>query len=79
MFHFFTLLTLIESALLFLIGGVIDIGRSLSFHKLMDHVSKTESDWSFDGHRRAQVKAAPIIMAGVILFVLSFILAYPLN
>lgn len=79
MFHFFTLLTLLQAALLFLIGGALDMGGSLSFHKLMGRVSKTESDWNAVGHRKAQVKAAPIILAGVILFVLSFALAYPLN
>ncbi len=79
MFHFFTLMTLMESALLFLIGGAIDVGGSLSFHKLMSHVSKAQSDWSPQGHRNAQSRTAPIVLAGVILFVLSFALAYPLN
>ena len=79
MFHFFTLLTLIEAALLFVIGGALDVGGSLSFHKMMHHVSKTEGEWSAEGHKSALSRAAPIILAGFILFVLSFALAYPLN
>ena len=79
MYHFFTLMTLMESALLFLIGGAMDVGGSVSFHKLMNHVSKKETDWSTEGHLTAQSRAAPIVLAGVILFVLSFVLAYPLN
>ncbi len=79
MFHFFTLMTLMESALLFLIGGAIDVGGSVSFHKLTNHVSKPERGWSTEGHRNAQSRAAPIVLAGVILLVLSFALAYPLN
>ncbi len=79
MFHFFTLMMLMESSLLFLIGGAMDVGGSVSFQKLMNHVSKTESDWSTKGHRNAQSRAAPIVLAGVILLVLSFALAYPLN
>ncbi len=79
MLHFFTLATLLESAALFLMGGALDVGGSLSFHKLMDHVSKTETEWSAESHRRAQSSAAFLIVAGAILFVLSFALAYPLN
>ncbi len=79
MFHFFTLMMLMESALLFLIGGAVDVGGSVSFRKLMNHVSKTERDWSTEGHRNAQSRAAPTVLAGVILLVLSFALAYPLN
>ncbi len=79
MFHYFTLLTLAEAALLFLLAGVLDIGGSLSFSKLRDHMAKTEKGWSMQEHRRAQSRAAPLIVTGVILFVLSFVLAYPLD
>lgn len=79
MFHYFTLLTLVEAALLFLIGGALDVGGSLSFTKVMNYVGKTNTIWSADGHRRAQSKAAPIIVAGIFFLALSFALAYPLN
>ncbi len=79
MFHFFTLMTLMESALLFLMGGALDVGGSLSFHKMMGHVSKSEKKWNADSHKIAQSRAVPIVLAGVVLFVLSFALAYPLN
>ena len=79
MFHYFTLFTLTEAALLFLAGGALDIGGSLSFRRVMDHVAKKESSWTLDGHRKAQSRALPLIMTGVILLLLSFALAYPLN
>lgn len=79
LFHYFTLFTLAQAALLFLMGGAIDVGGSLSFSKVKAHVSKTESAWSVEGHQKAQSRAAPLIMAGIILFVFSFALAYPLN
>lgn len=79
MFHYFTLFTLAEAALLFLVGGGLDIGGSLSFSRVMDYVSKREGSWTTGGHERAQSRAATFIVAGIILFLLSFALAYPLN
>jgi hypothetical protein len=54
MFHFFTLTTLMEAALLFIMGGALDVGGSLSFHKMMNHVSKTEGEWNAAEHKNAQ-------------------------
>lgn len=79
MMHFFTLITLLESAGFFLVGGAMDVGGSLSFRKLTNNMSKTQSEWSMEDHRQAQSSAAPLIVAGVILLVASFALAYPLN
>jgi hypothetical protein len=79
MFHYFTLFTLVEAAVFFLIGGAVDIGGSLSFRRIMDHVSKKEGAWSTEAHRQAQSRAFPFVVTGIILLVLSFILAYPLN
>lgn len=79
MFHYLTLLTLGEAALLFLVGGGLDIGSSLAFNRLMDYMSKKNTAWSMDEHRKAQWKAAPIIVAGILLLGISYALAYPLN
>jgi hypothetical protein len=79
LFHYFTLFTLAEAALLFLMGGGWDISGSLSFSRIMDHVAKREHAWSVERHRRAQSTATAFIVAGVILLLLSFALAYPLN
>lgn len=79
MFHYFTLVTLGEAALLFIVGGALDVGGSLSFTKVMGHMSKTNTTWNAEGHRKTQSKVVPIILAGILLLVLSFALAYPLN
>jgi len=78
-FHYYTLLTLLESALLFLIGGAQDLSGSLAFTRIFNRISRTDKEWTFNEGRRAQEKAAPLILAGVMLFCLSFILAYPLG
>jgi len=79
LFHFYTLLTLLEAASLFLIGGARDLSGSLGFARIVSRISRTEKAWTFDGHRRAQEKAAPYVVAGIILLCLSFVLAYPLG
>ena len=79
MFHYFTLFTLAQAALLFLAAGALDVTASLSFSKVRGRVTKTEKAWSVEGQRKAQSRAAPFIVTGIILFVLSFALAYPLN
>jgi hypothetical protein len=79
MIHYYTLFTLAEAALLFLVGGAMDVRGSLSFSRVRDHVTKSEKAWSADAHRKAQSKAAPFIVGGLILLALSFALAYPLN
>ena len=77
-FHYYTLLTLLESALLFLIGGAQDLSGSLAFTRILNR-NRTDKEWTFNDGRRAQEKAAPLILAGVMLFCLSFVLAYLLG
>jgi len=77
--HYFTLLSLLEAALLFLIAGAKDLAESLAFTKVTNGTSRAKRTWTFDGHRQAQERAAPYVLAGIFLLVLSFILAYPLG
>jgi hypothetical protein len=79
LFHYYTLLTLVEAALLFLIGGAKDLSESLAFTRILDRINQTNKAWTLDEHRQAQERAAPYVVTGIILLVLSFILAYPLN
>jgi len=79
LFHYYTAVTLVESGLLFLVGGLMDIRGSISFRLTADRVSKVGKDWDVKAHKQAQLKAAPYILAGVQLLAISFILAYPLN
>ncbi len=78
-FHYYTLLTLLQAALLFLIGGAKDLSGSLAFTRIFNDIDKTKKAWMFDGHRQAQERAAPYVVTGTILLVLSFVLAYSLS
>jgi len=77
--HYYTLLTLLQAALLFLIGGAQDLSGSLAFTRILGRISQTEKAWTLDGHRQAQEKAAPYVVTGIVLLCLSFVLAYPLG
>jgi hypothetical protein len=79
LFHYYTLLTLLQAALLFLIGGAKDLSGSLAFTRIFNGINPTKKAWTIDGHRQAQETAAPYVVTGIILLVLSFILAYPLG
>ena len=79
LFHHYTLLTLLEAAFLFLFGGAIDLGGSISYRRISDRINKTQKAWDFNEHRQTQTKAAPYIITGTILLILSFVLAYPLG
>ena len=79
LFHYYTLLTLLQAALLFLIGGAKDLSGSLAFTRIFNDINQTKKSWMFDGHRQAQERAAPYVVTGTILLALSFILAYSLR
>ncbi|MGA8857742.1 MAG: hypothetical protein WB643_11330 [Candidatus Bathyarchaeia archaeon] len=78
LFHYYALIMLGQAGLLFLVGGGLDVGRSLGFARIAHRVNRTKS-WTFSEHKQAQQRAAPYIVTGILLLALSFILAYPLN
>jgi len=77
--RYYTLLTLIQAASLFLVGGAKDLGGSLAFTRVANYITRTNRPWRFEDHEEAQEKAAVYVATGIVLLVLSFILAYPLN
>jgi len=78
-FHNFTLFTLSEAGLLFLIGGAVDIAGSSSFAIVMKKKKDGGEPRNIDEHKGAQSKAATFVVAGLFLLLVSFLLAYPLN
>jgi hypothetical protein len=78
-FHYFTLILLVEAGLLFLIGGAMDFTGSLAYRRLADHASGAEKPWSFGHYTQKQESTLAYVLAGVILMGVSLALAYPLN
>lgn len=79
LFHYFTPVLLGEAGLLFLMGGVADFSGSLAYRRIVDRARGTEKSWSFTRYKQKQVSIAAFVVAAIILLVLSFALAYPLN
>lgn len=76
--HYYTFLTLVQAALMFMVGGAIDL-RESAFTRITNRFNKIENHLRYEKHKQIQAKAAPYIVTGAVLFILSFILAYPLN
>ena len=75
LFHLLTILTLLEAALLFMVGGALDFSRSFAFRRVID-CNKPEKRWTYDHYKQQQASVVPYIVAGVLLFLLSVVLAY---
>jgi len=79
LFHYYTLIMFAQAGLLFLVGGALDVSGSLGFARITDRINGTKKSWSISEHNQAQQIAAPYIVTGILLLVLSFILAYLLK
>jgi hypothetical protein len=79
LFHYFTLLLLIEAGSLFLTGGAVDFTGSLAYRRIADRASRAEKSWSFEHYTQKQQSTAVYVLAGAVLLALSFLFAYPLN
>ena len=77
--RYFTLLILLQAGSLFLVAGAKDLRGSLAFTKVTNYISHRKNVWTFEDHRETQEKAEIYVVSGILLLVLSFILAYPLN
>jgi hypothetical protein len=71
--HYFTLLTLSEAGMLFLAGGAVEWG-----HTWFTRIKK-EKRQSFDQHEKTKLRVATYIAVGTALFLVSYLLSYPLN
>ena len=75
--HLSTLL-LIEAAIAFLVGSVMEMSASLFFGKIREYVFHSDEKWSLEKYDKERSRAIPYIVLGFFLlletFVFSFIL-----
>ena len=76
---YFTLLTMVESAVLFLLGGAQDLAGSLAFSKVIKRINRTKKEWRLEEHVEIHERAAIFVTSGIMLLILSFVLAYSLG
>jgi len=65
---FFPLLLLLESGLIFLVGGAVALSSSIFPSKIREHVFHSEEKWSKEKLKRGEARANLYILAGFFLF-----------
>jgi hypothetical protein len=68
---FLSLLLLLESGLVLLIGGSIAMSSSIFVSKIREHIFHSEEKWSKEKQKRSEVRANLYILAGIFLFLES--------
>jgi hypothetical protein len=73
--HFSTLL-LIETAIAFLLGSVLEMSASLFFGKIREYVFHSEKKWSLETYDKERRKAIPCIFLGFLLLIETFFFSF---
>ncbi len=70
---FFSLILLLDSGIIFLIGGLIAMSSSIFPSKVREHVLHSDEKWSQETHKKSEKKANLYILAGILLFLESLV------
>lgn len=73
---FLTLMLLLDSGIIFFVGGFIPMFSSIFPSKIREHVFQSDEEWSQEKHRKSQMKGNVYILLGIVLFVESLISGY---
>ena len=72
----FSVLLFLESALVFLAGGVVAMSGSIFPSKIREHFFRSKEEWSAEKHKKGEARANLYILAGVFLFLESLGLTF---
>ena len=72
----FSTLLLIEAAIAFLLGSVVEMSASLFFGKIREHVFHSEESWSLEKYDKERRRATPYIILGFLLFSETFLFSF---
>ena len=70
---FFPMILLLDSGIVFLMGGLIAMSSSIFPSKVREHVFRTGDKWSPAKHKKSQIKANLYILMGILLFLESIV------
>lgn len=70
---FFSMLLLLDSGIVFLMGGLLAMSSSIFPSKVREHVFHSNELWSQERHRKSERKANLYILMGVLLLLESII------
>lgn len=68
---FFSMMLLLESGVVFLVGGLIAMSSSIFPSKVREHVFNSGEEWSQDKHEKSERKANLFVLMGILLFMES--------
>jgi len=70
---FFSVLLLLESGIIFVIGGLVAMSSSIFASKIREHVFHSDEEWSKEKQKRSEARANLYILTGVFLFLESIV------
>ncbi len=70
---FFSLILLLDSGIIFLMGGLVAMSSSIFPSKVREHVFHSDEKWSQEKHKKSEKKANLYILAGILLFLESLV------
>ncbi len=73
---FFSMLLLLDSGIIFLMGGIIAMSSSIFPSKVREYVFRSHETWSQERHRKSERKANLYILMGILLFLESVVLGF---
>jgi hypothetical protein len=73
---FFTVLLLLESALVFLAGGAVAMSTSIFPSKAREYFFRSKEKWSPEKHKKSEARANLYILVGILLFLESIGLTF---
>jgi lysylphosphatidylglycerol synthetase-like protein (DUF2156 family) len=75
LFNSFSVLALIEAAILMVVAGGMDFSSSIFIQKARHLVLGSEKEWSIGEHKSTQIRALRYLMAGLILLAEAILLS----
>ncbi len=73
---YFSILLLIEAAIVFLLGSALETSSSLFFGKIREYVFHSEEKWSLEKYDNERKRASPYIILGFFLLLETFIFSF---
>lgn len=73
---FFPMMLLLDSGIIFLVGGLIAMSSSIFPSKVREHVFHSGEDWSQEKHKKSEAKANLYILTGILLLLESIVLGF---
>ena len=74
--NFFSLVTLLETALFLLIGGALAFLGAASTHKIREQMDKHSGQWTIERLRKSEKRANKYLLLAAILFVECLIVSF---